>query len=89
MSSIAKMTELEAFMAEKTAIIERRIMAADERCPEAVRMYLEVIYNYDTKGDGTWPLRQVRDIHVTLIRALMKTYKCHDNITPGATFCGF
>ena len=29
----------------------------------------------DADGDGTWPLRQARDIHVTLVRALMKTSK--------------
>ena len=64
------------YITEKANFIERRMMAADMRCPEAIRMYDELLYSYDARGDGTWPLRQARDVHVTIVRALMKTYKC-------------
>ena len=42
--------------------------------PEAVRMYHEVIYGFDPAGDPTWPLRSARDVHVKVVRTLMKSY---------------
>ena len=62
------------YISEKVAIIERRLMAGEQRCPENIRMMQELIYNYDTNGDPTWPMRQARDIRQTSIRSLIKAY---------------
>ena len=59
------------------------------RCPEVVRMFTEVFCNYDSNGDGTWPLRQVRDIHITMVRAVVKTHKCHEKEAAKLSLCCF
>ena len=64
-------------------------MTAHFELPEALRMFQEVMYDFDPRGDPTWPLRQARDVHVKLVRSLHLIYESPFDVAAKVSFCGW
>ncbi len=65
---------LDHYSAQKMSMIELRLMSQSIECFEAMRHHCTVLSDFDEKGDCLWPMRTSYDIHVRLVRTLMRTY---------------
>ena len=63
---------MDELMAQSLARIERRMMDSNIELPEAVRLFRDVIYGFDPRGDLTWALRSAREVHAKVVRSLRK-----------------
>ena len=69
-----RMMEAVEDVAKRAAFIEKRAMNENMLPHEALRMYDNVLHEFNPMGDVSWPLRQFRDITLSYFRALSVRY---------------
>ena len=86
---MAESRAVHEFMAESLVRMERRMMDSNIELPEAVKLFREVIYGFDPRGDLSWPLGSAREVNAKVVRSLRKVHGYEAVVASKMSLCAW
>ena len=71
---MATFPEVMNMQASQLNHVERRMMRENCKPHEAIRQLVEVFATYQVSGDPSWPLRQIKEVLLDVMRAMSSRY---------------